>query len=95
MQKRSGKAVRRVAAPAFVRLEVAVSTIIRHLRSGRPVRLGRLLRGATRQDAVMHFLAVLELVRRRQATAEQPDLFADIMIERSQQAGEDVASRAG
>lgn len=95
MQKRSGEVILRVAAPAFVRLEVAVSTIIRNLRSGRSVRLNRLLRGASRQDAVMHFLAVLELIRRRQATADQPGLFADIVIERAQRAGEDVASRAG
>jgi segregation and condensation protein A len=96
MQKRSGETVRHVVAPAFVRLEVAVSTIIRNLRSGQKVRLGRLLRDASRQDAVMHFLAVLELVRIGQARAEQPGLFADIVIERNQPAGdEDLETRAG
>jgi chromatin segregation and condensation protein Rec8/ScpA/Scc1 (kleisin family) len=95
MQKRSGDAVLRVAAPAFLRLEVAVSTIIRNLRSGRSVRLGLLLRHASRQDAVMHFLAVLELVRRRQATAEQQGLFEDIVIERAEPVEDDLASRAG
>jgi segregation and condensation protein A len=95
MHKRSGEVVRRVAAPGFVHLEVAVSTLIRHLRSGRTIRLGRLLRDANREDAVMHFLAVLELVRRRQATAEQPGLFEDIVIKRAGETGENLESRAG
>ena len=84
----------RVTAPAFVRLEVALSRLLRRLRSRTKLSLHGMLRAASRQDAVMHFLAVLELLRRRQAAVFQPNLFHDIVIERTDD-GVESASRAG
>lgn len=83
-----------VRVPAFVRLEAAVSTLIRTLHSAASISLRHLLRGASRRDAVVHFLAVLEIVRRRQGAAHQPEPFGDITIEHVDRAVE-TASRAG
>jgi chromatin segregation and condensation protein Rec8/ScpA/Scc1 (kleisin family) len=80
MQSRSGLAVRRVTAPAFVRLEAAVSGLIRTLKTNSRISFRSVLRGASRNDAVMHFMAVLELVRRREIAADQTALFEDITI---------------
>ncbi|HLJ69401.1 MAG TPA: hypothetical protein VKX16_18760 [Chloroflexota bacterium] len=94
MYQRRPMAPVRVSVPAFVRLESAVSSLIRQLKAGGGVRLGRLLRGSSRGDAVVHFLAVLELVRRRQARAHQAGPFGEITLEYAQD-GSDAASRAG
>jgi len=94
LQKRQAAARVRVSTPAFVRLEVALSRLLRRLQSRPAVSLGRVLGEASRQDAVVHFLAVLELVRRGQARASQRELFDDITIERVE-GGREPASRAG
>lgn len=83
MCKRATAEVIRVSTPAFVRLEAALSRLIRDLKSGATLSFRRMLRGSNRHDAVIHFIAALELVRRRQATAEQPELFGDITLERA------------
>ena len=96
LQKRQGPRVFRVVTPTFIRLEVALSHLIGRLRPGRRVSLGALLAGATRRDAVVHFLAVLELVRRRQAVAAQEQLFGEILVEGlEQQERAKVRARAG
>jgi chromatin segregation and condensation protein Rec8/ScpA/Scc1 (kleisin family) len=43
---------------------------------------------------VIHFLAALELVRRKEAVAVQRRLFDDIALERAE-VGSDLKSRAG
>ncbi|MBV9281684.1 MAG: hypothetical protein JOZ41_16515, partial [Chloroflexi bacterium] len=40
-----------------------------------------LLRGASRNDAVIYFLAALELVRRRRASASQETPFGEINLQ--------------
>jgi segregation and condensation protein A len=82
MQKRSGPAVRRLAAPQFVRLEVVVSALIRTLKTRSSLSFHRVLEGTNRNDAVIHFIAVLELLRHRRVAAEQDELFGDITIHR-------------
>lgn len=94
MQKRNGLEPVHVVAPSFVRLEVALSKLIRSLRSARRMSLARVLRGVSRYDAVVHFLAALELVHRGEAVAVQTRLFDDITLER-QEAETDAGSRAG
>ena len=69
-----------LAPPAFIRLEAALSSLIRYLRTGVRLSLEHLLRSASRPEAAMHFLAVLELVRRGEAVAEQCELFGDITL---------------
>ena len=73
--------VKRVSVPAFVRLEVALSGLIRTLTHQGRASFAGMLRGASRNDVVVHFMAVLELVRRRQATASQDALLGDITIQ--------------
>jgi segregation and condensation protein A len=94
LRRRHDRTVR-VSVPAFVRLEVAVSRLIRTLRAGARLSLQRLLHGSSRQDAVTHFLAVLELLRMRRVAVEQDDLFADITMEWHDGEQDDAASRAG
>jgi chromatin segregation and condensation protein Rec8/ScpA/Scc1 (kleisin family) len=94
LQHRAARASARVAVPGFVRLETAVSGLIRRLRAQARTSLGKLLCGADRHEAVVHFLAVLELVRRRQAVADQSDIFADIVVEYVERGAEE-AFRAG
>lgn len=81
IERRRTRRTSRVAVPAFLRLEVAVSSLIRRLKAGATISLHRLLRDRSRQDAIVHFLAVLDLVRRRQAVVSQPALFEDITVE--------------
>lgn len=79
----SGRATapeRRVAVPSFVRLETAVSRLIRALRSRRRLVFGHVIRASNRNDTVVHFMAMLELVRQRRVEVEQDDLFADITM---------------
>jgi len=83
MCKRAVADAIRVSTPAFVRLEAALSRLIRDLKSGATLSFRRMLRGSSRNDAVIHFIAALELVRRHQATAEQHELFGDITLERA------------
>jgi chromatin segregation and condensation protein Rec8/ScpA/Scc1 (kleisin family) len=91
---RAARAKTRVTIPAFVRLETAVSGLVRRLRVQGRISFGRLLDGADRNEAVVHFLAVLELVRRRQATTAQAEIFGDILVEYVE-SGAAEASRAG
>lgn len=81
MKTRSRNAAIEVSAPAFVRLEVALSRLMRRLRSGSSFSFSTVLRGASRSDAVIHFLALLELVRRKDTLARQRELFGDINCE--------------
>jgi segregation and condensation protein A len=94
MQQRAASGRVRVAVPAFVRLETAVSRLIRRLRSHGWVSFASLLRGSNRQDAVVHFIAVLELVRQRQASVVQAMPYEDIRIEYTGRVA-DEASRVG
>jgi chromatin segregation and condensation protein Rec8/ScpA/Scc1 (kleisin family) len=94
MLERSGPALQRVAAPAFVRVEVTISQLVRALRAGTRLNLRHVLRHASRGEAVIHFLAVLELVRQKLVKVEQLVLFDDIVmmgLERDRE----TASRAG
>ena len=92
--KRQGERVFRVVAPPFMRLEVALSHLLGGLKHGGRLSLGSLLGGATRHDAVIHFLAVLELVRRRKAVAAQEQLFGAIVVEGVEER-ERIRARAG
>jgi segregation and condensation protein A len=83
-----------VAAPSFMRLEVALSRLVRWLKPGARLSLRAILRRAGRNEAVIHFLAVLELVRRRQARARQEELFGEISIEPGDRS-DTVSARAG
>jgi segregation and condensation protein A len=81
MTAREGAPQRRLAVPGFVRLEVAVSGLIRALRSGSRIMFRQLVRDSSRNDTVVHFMAVLELVRQRRIRTEQRELFADITLQ--------------
>lgn len=73
--------------PAVVAREVTIAEQVEVLRralarSGRVVLQAILASCRTRTEATVTFLATLELVRRRQVTAEQAQLFGPILIER-------------
>jgi len=94
MNARSRAPKRRVIVPGFVRLEVAVSSLIRALRTGSKMLFRQLVRGRNRNDTVVHFTAVLELVRQGRLRTEQEELFADIILQWETDSAES-ASRAG
>jgi len=94
MLSRTCERARVVALPSFVRLEVALSRLMRSVRSGARLPFSTLVQGTRRQDVVVHFLAMLELVRRGQVTAQQQGLFHEIHLERVHDPA-DSASRAG
>ncbi|GAC1332112.1 MAG: hypothetical protein NVSMB22_24180 [Chloroflexota bacterium] len=94
MRKRVDAGVTRVSPPSFVRLEVAVSRLIRRMKSSSRLSFRSLTRGSNRNDVVIHFLAVLELVKRRRITAIQTGLFAEISLEPAQNSDETIV-RAG
>jgi chromatin segregation and condensation protein Rec8/ScpA/Scc1 (kleisin family) len=84
----------RAALPSFVRLEVAISRIISRLSSEGEISFRRLVGRASREDAVMHFLGALELVRRGDVQARQEELFGDIQVGWAHDSQE-TADRAG
>lgn len=92
--ERDARGVVRAVVPAFVKLEVAMSRMLRGLRGRGTLSFLGLVKGANRRDAVVHFLAALELVRRGQAVARQSGLFSDIALEWAEDAAE-RQSRAG
>jgi segregation and condensation protein A len=74
------------APPEVVKREITIGQQIavlhRALSAGGRVLLQTILsRCQSRTEAAVTFLATLELVRRRQVTAEQHDLFGPIVIE--------------
>lgn len=88
------------AAPRLLTLPPRISVgemaarLLARLRGapGGEVRFSTLARqGATRADIVTTFMAILELIRRRHAEAEQAWPFGDIVVRRS---GGDIASAA-
>ncbi len=83
-----------VTVPAFVRLETALSTLLRRLKTSFSLSFRQVVRGISRNDTVIHFLAILELANRRQLSARQDEIFADIMLEYVDKPS-DVVIRAG
>lgn len=83
-----------VSVPAFVRLEAAVSGLIRRLSATARISFRGLVQGRSTVDTVIQFVAVLELIRSRQAVARQDTLFGDITIEHAERARE-ADTRAG
>jgi segregation and condensation protein A len=81
MKTRTTAPQQHVTVPGFVRLEVAVSGLIRALRSGSIMVFRQLVRGTSRNDTVVHFIAVLELVRQGRIRTEQEQLFGDISLQ--------------
>jgi segregation and condensation protein A len=81
MKTRTTAPEKRLTVPGFVRLEVAVSGLIRALRTGSKVLFRHLVHGHSRNDTVVHFMALLELVRQKRVRTEQQELFADITLQ--------------
>lgn len=78
--------------PEVVKREITIGQQIavlhRALSAGGRVLLGTILaRCRSRTEAAVTFLATLELVRRRQVSAEQHDIFGPIVIERLPEGG--------
>ncbi len=80
MKGRAIASERRVTVPSFVRLETAVSGLIRALRSRSKLVFRHVIRDSNRNDTAVHFMALLELIRQRRLRVEQEDLFADITM---------------
>ncbi|MGI8659062.1 MAG: segregation and condensation protein A [Candidatus Limnocylindria bacterium] len=77
-----------VPPPEIVARQITIGQQIEVLRralgrSGRIVLQSVLARCQSRTEAAVTFLATLELVRRRQVTAQQDDMFGPIVIERA------------
>lgn len=62
-------------------LEEVIADLKTRLNSAFKARFSDLTRGAGKHDVIVHFLAVLELVRSGSASVSQEALFADIAIE--------------
>lgn len=62
-------------------LEDVIVDLRKRLHSAFRARFSDLTRGAGKHDVIVHFLAVLELVRSGSASVSQDKLFADISIE--------------
>lgn len=62
-------------------LEDVIVDLKKRLSNALKARWSDLTRGASRHDAIVHFLAILELVRSGSASVTQDKLFSDITIE--------------
>ena len=80
MAGRATHSERRVHVPSFVRLEAAVSGLIRALRAGTKLLFRHVIRDSNQDDTVVHFMAMLELVRQGRVRVEQDGLFTDITM---------------
>jgi len=69
-----------VVAPVLA-LEDVIVSLKKRLNSALKARWSDITRGASRHDAIVHFLAILELVRSGSASVTQDRLFSDITIE--------------
>lgn len=65
---------------ATITLQAMLGRMLSALRPGRMVRLHSLAGGADREHLLVGFLAVLVLLRRRMAEAEQTEPFGDILV---------------
>jgi segregation and condensation protein A len=81
LEQRSRSRLKRLSVPAFLHLESALSGVIRRLRKSPLLSFWHLISGASRNDAVVYFIAVLELVRRKQVRVKQEELMEDITLE--------------
>ncbi len=96
MASRAGAARARLAvqAPSFIRLEAAISGLIRRLSQMPALSFFQMVRDSSRGDVVVHFLAVLELTRLSKIHTRQASLFGDIHVERTENAAQ-TNSRVG
>lgn len=69
-----------VVAPVLA-LDDVISSLKKRLNSALKARWSELTKGASRYDSIVHFLAILELVRSGSASVTQDKLFSDITIE--------------
>ena len=74
------KVVQAIVAP-IVALEEVVSRLKRRLALAVRTHWSDLVKGASKPEAIVHFLAILELVRSGSASATQDALFSEIVIE--------------
>lgn len=74
------KIVRAVVAPVIA-LEDVIVHLKKRLTDGFHARWSELTKSANKEERVVYFLAVLELVRGGHASVSQEKLFSDIMIE--------------
>ncbi|NBV77077.1 segregation/condensation protein A [bacterium] len=74
------KMVEAVVKPVIA-LEEVIGTLKKRLTLGFRTRWSELTKTASREDRVVYFLAVLELVRSGSASVSQEKLFSDIVIE--------------
>jgi segregation and condensation protein A len=71
----------KVAIERVVTIEEKMSSLVQRVRSAMRVSFHRFLaESETRMEAVVSFLALLELLHRHEIRIEQPDLFTDIHI---------------
>jgi segregation and condensation protein A len=69
-----------VVAPILA-LEDVIVALKKRLNSAIKSRWSEITRGANRHDSIVHFLAILELVRSGSASVTQDRLFSDMVIE--------------
>lgn len=69
-----------VVAPVLA-LEDVIANLKQRLASAARARWSEMTRGASRGDKIVHFLAVLELVRHGSVSVTQDRLFSDIILE--------------
>ena len=77
---KTGTMASAVVAPVLA-LEDVIQSLKKRLASAIRSRWSELTRGANRHDSIVHFLAILELVRNGSASVTQDRLFSDMIIE--------------
>ena len=78
---KGGAALREAAVAPVRALEEVIAEVRARLRSAARARFSELTVRASREDLIVYFLAMLELVRSGSASVSQERLFSDIMIE--------------
>lgn len=71
----------KAAVAPMLALEDVIVSLKSRLSHAMKARWSEITRGASRHDAIVHFLAILELVRSGSASVTQEKLFSDITIE--------------
>lgn len=83
-------ALNNVVIPPVVRIRDKIMKIIASLKKAGRTTFQKIVHGAdSRMEIVVSFLALLELIKQRRISVEQPSLFGEIMLSRGEEWRED------
>lgn len=79
--KAPSESLRTVMSRPRLTIREKISLLVRRLQNGKPIRFSSLLEGSSKTEAVVTFLAMLEMIKQNAVHIRQESIFGDIEIE--------------